>query len=363
MISSPALFRLGENCSKWWAKLQYVTRQLRLQPRPDQTDQRNARAYSVPLWRDAYAASAGGGLYESELILADRYFRPGQVLLDVGCGGGREAFGFVQRGLKVIAIDVCSELIDAAKARAEKLGVEDRPAFFIGSLTALDFPPASFDVVYLSSDIYAGTPGSRNRVKVLEQCARIMRPGGLVIFPVNLSPPDSVRVRLLVEAPRNLVRWLFPELVPEPGDRWALSGTAPNPPVLFRHLFFNEEEVVSETKRAGLRFVERTFDFFVTQSPGAAQTDHIAVRSAPRVHPSVAAQSYGNELLLVHLENGGTFSLNETARRMWELINDGCSPKEVAERLAAHFDASKERLEADAAELIRQLEAEAVLNG
>jgi|GEM_PF-3882412 len=363
MISSPAPFRLGESYSRWSAKLRYITRQLHLQPRPDQTDKRNAWAYSLPVWLDAYAASAMNGLYESELVLCNRYFRPGQAVLDVGCGGGREAFGFLQRGLRVTAIDVCSELIDAAKAAAEKLGVEDGPTFRIGSLTALDFPPASFDVVYLSSDVYAGTPGSRNRVKALEQCARIVRPGGFVIFPVNLSSPDSARARLLVEAPRNLVRWLLPELVPERGDRWAPSGTGPNRPVLFRHLFFSEEEVVSETERAGLRLVERTFDFFVTQSPGPAQTEWIAVRPAPRVHPSVAAQAYGNEMLLVHLENGRTFSLNATARRMWELINDGCSAKEVAERLAAHFDASKERLEADAAELIRQLEAEAVLNG
>src|SRR5262249_12869920 len=222
---------------------------------------------------------------ESELVLADRYLRPGQKLLDVGCGGGREAFGFAQRGLKVTAIDVCSELIDSAKAAAEKLGVEDRPTFCIGWLTALDFPPASFDVVYRSSDVYAGTPGSGNRVKALEQCARVVRPGGLVMFPVNLSSPDSVRVRLLVEGPRNLLRWIFPELVPERGDRWAASGTGRNRPVLFRHLFFNEEEVVAETERAGLRLVERSFDFFVTQSPRPTQTERSGVLTAPRVHP------------------------------------------------------------------------------
>jgi SAM-dependent methyltransferase len=351
----------GKTDSSLWAKWKYVFRQVRLRPSPDHADQDNARAYSLPFWHDAYASSAMRGLHESEILLCDRYFHAGQTLLDVGCGGGREAFGFAQRELQVTGIDVCPKLIASAKAAAEKLPNGRAPTFCVGSLAALDFSPASFDAIYLSSDIYAGIPGKRNRVKALAQCRRIVRPGGLVIFPVKLSPPDSVRTRLLVEAPRAAVRWLVPELVPEPGDRWGPQGTGPNPPVLFRHSFFAEEEVVSEAKSAGLRFVERAFDFFVTQSPRSAQAERAEGVSAARVHPSIAAEPYGREMLLVHLENGTAFTLNETARRMWELVADGCSAREVAERLAGQFETSRERLEADAAELIRQLEAEAVL--
>src|SRR5262249_44192377 len=148
--------------------------------------------------------------------------------------------------------------------------------------------------------------------------------------------------------PRTAVRWLVPELVPEPGDRWKSEGTGPNPPILFRHSFFDEEEVVSEAKSAGLRFVERAFDFFVTQSPGAAPAGRVAAAdSSARVNPSIAAEPYGREMLLVHLDNGTAFTLNETARRMRELVADGCSASEVAERLAGQLETSKERLEAD----------------
>ena len=355
------LHSFGKTESSPWAKWKYLFRQFQLRPSPDQANENTARAYSLPSWHDAYAASAKIGLHESEVVLCDRYFRPGQTLLDVGCGGGREAFGFVQRDLHVTGIDVCPKLIVDAKAAAEKLLDRRAPTFRVGSLTALDFSPASFDAIYLSSDIYAGIPGKRNRVKALAQCRGIARPGGYVIFPVKLSPPDSYRTSLLVEAPRAAVRWLAPELVPETGDRWGPQGTGPNPPVLFRHSFFDEEEVVSEAKSAGLRFVERVFDFFVTQSPRPAQADCVATGAAARVHPSIAAESYGREMLLVHLENGNAFTLNETARRMWELVADGCSAREVAERLAGQFETSRERLEADAAELIRQLEAEAIL--
>ena len=350
----------GKIDSSPWAKWKYVFRQFRVRPSPDQADKNNARAYSRPSWYDAYAGSAMTGLHESELFLCDRYFHPGQALLDVGCGGGREAFGFAQRGLRVTAIDVCSKLIASACTIAEKLP-RGAPNFCVGSLSALDFLPASFDAIYLASDIYAGIPGRRNRVNALAQCRGIVRPGGFVIFPVKLSPPDSIRLRLLVEAPRTAARWLSPELVPEFGDRWGPQGLGPNPSVLFRHSFFDEEEVVSEAKSAGLRFVERAFDFFVTQSTATAQADCIAAVAARRVHPSIAAEPYGREMLLVHLENGNAFALNETAHRMWRLVADGCSAREVAERLAGQFETSRERLEADAAELIRQLEAEAIL--
>src|SRR5215813_13134925 len=267
----------GKIESSRWAKWKYVFRQFRVRPSPDQADNNNARAYSLPSWYDAYAGSAMNGLHESEVFLCDRYFHPGQALLDVGCGGGREAFGFAQRGLRVTGIDVCTRLIASACKIAEKLP-RGAPNFCVGSLSALDFPPASFDVIYLASDIYAGIPGRRNRVNALAQCRGIVRPGGFVIFPVKLSPPDSI---------------------PAP--------------------------------------------------------------AAKRVHPSIAAEPYGREMLLVHLENGNAFALNETAHRMWQLVADGCSAREVAERLAGQFETSRERLEADAAELIRQLEAEAIL--
>ena len=357
-------FTFGKTDSSCWAKWKYVLEQLRLRPSPDQVDADIGRAYSLPFWHKAYAGSSMHGLHESEILLCDRYSRPGQALLDVGCGAGREAFGFAQRHLQVTGIDVCPKLIDDAKAAAGHLLNGRAPQFSIGSLTRLDFPRASFDIIYLASDIYAGVPGRRNRVQVLERCRHIVRPGGWVIFPVKLSPPDSARLHLLVEGPRTVLRWLLPKLIPEPGDRWRPEGTGPNPPVLFRHSFFKEEEVVSEAKSAGLRFVERAFDFFVTQAPWSAQADRVtAAGCLTRVNPSIAAEPYGREMLLVHLDDGTAFTLNETARRMWELVADGCSAREVAERLSGQFETSQERLEADAAELIRQLEAEAVLRG
>src|SRR5262249_16539711 len=200
-----------------WAKWKYLLGQFRPRPSPDQVDNHNVWAYSLPSWHDAYAGSSTLGLHESEVLLCDRYFRPGQALLDIGCGAGREAFGFARRDLQVTGIDVCPKLIADAKTAAGQSLNGRAPNFCVGSPTRLDFPPASFDAIYLASDIYTGVPGRRNRVKALARCRHIVRPGGWVIFPVKLSPPDSVRIHLVMEVPRTAVRWLIPGLVPNAG--------------------------------------------------------------------------------------------------------------------------------------------------
>src|SRR5262249_52771074 len=182
--SSRMSLTIGKTDSSCWAKWKYLLGQFRLRPRPDQVDTDNERAYSLAPWHDAYACSSMLGLHDSELLLCDRYFRPGQALLDIGCGAGREAFGFAQRDLQVTGIDLCPKLIADAKAAAGQLLNGRAPTFRVASLPRLDFPPASFDIIYLASDIYTGVPGRRTRVKALERCRHIVRPGGWVIFPV-----------------------------------------------------------------------------------------------------------------------------------------------------------------------------------
>jgi hypothetical protein len=188
----------------------------------------------------------------------------------------------------------------------------------------------------------------------------MVRPGGLVIFPVKLSA-RSLGSELMVDAPRAAARRLFPEFVPEPGDRWAPQGPGPNPPVLFSHAFRNADEVLSEAQSAGLLFIERIDDFFITRAPQQPSTKHTKQRPVARPHPGLAAEALGRDMLLLQLEQGTAFTLNSTARQMWELIVQGCSAKEVSRRLAPQFHISRARVEADAAELIRQLEAESIL--
>ena len=43
---------------------------------------------------------------------------PGQRLLDVGCGPGRHAYGFAQRGIEVVGVDISQRFVDLANENA-----------------------------------------------------------------------------------------------------------------------------------------------------------------------------------------------------------------------------------------------------
>ena len=56
----------------------------------------------------------------------------GKTILDVGTGKGRFAIDFALRGDKVTACDISKEMLDIAKKRAKRVGVESKITFELG---------------------------------------------------------------------------------------------------------------------------------------------------------------------------------------------------------------------------------------
>jgi SAM-dependent methyltransferase len=78
------------------------------------------------------------------------HLRPGQSLLDVGCGPGTittDLALLVAPGA-VVGLDAVTDVVDQARRRAEGLGLANL-RFEVGDLFALGYPDASFDVVHL----------------------------------------------------------------------------------------------------------------------------------------------------------------------------------------------------------------------
>ncbi|MCC6323403.1 class I SAM-dependent methyltransferase [Candidatus Nomurabacteria bacterium] len=65
----------------------------------------------------------------------------GAHILDVGCGGGRDAKYFIKKGFKVTGIDMSSVLINIAKKEVPKASFKEM------DILKLDFPINSFDAV------------------------------------------------------------------------------------------------------------------------------------------------------------------------------------------------------------------------
>ena len=105
-----------------------------------------------------------------------RHLRPGQDLLDVGCGPGTITVDLAARVApgRVLAVDVSSDPLDEARALAAQRGV--RVEFAVGDVYALEPADDSFDVVHAHQLLQHLT----DPVAALREMARVCRPGGVV---------------------------------------------------------------------------------------------------------------------------------------------------------------------------------------
>jgi ubiquinone/menaquinone biosynthesis C-methylase UbiE len=101
------------------------------------------------------------------------------AVLDVGCGTGVVARAIASRdgfAGTVTGIDQSPDFIAVAETLAANEGVDDRVRFAVGDAHQLDFPAASFDAVVAHTLV----SHVRDPLAVLEEAARVVRPGGLV---------------------------------------------------------------------------------------------------------------------------------------------------------------------------------------
>ncbi len=105
-------------------------------------------------------------------------------LLDVACGSGGPTLRVVSRtGCEAHGIDINEDGIAAAQAQAEKGGVNDRATFqAFDAGTRLPFESDTFDAL-ICLDSINHLP---DRAERLRDWARVLRPGGRVVFTDNI---------------------------------------------------------------------------------------------------------------------------------------------------------------------------------
>jgi len=101
--------------------------------------------------------------------------------LDVGAGTGILTLELARRGLTVVGLDKFGEALEMLQTKAARDGLDS----LLHSVQAdmndrLPFPPSSFDIVTsLRANRYITDLGH-----LLSEIARVLRPGGLFVFPV-----------------------------------------------------------------------------------------------------------------------------------------------------------------------------------
>ena len=99
---------------------------------------------------------------------------PGGTLLDVACGSGQLALMAAKDGLEVTGVDIATNLVERARARAKTAGLRAR--FEEADAEALPFADAQFDVVTsLIGAMFAPRPDL-----VAAELLRVCKPGGII---------------------------------------------------------------------------------------------------------------------------------------------------------------------------------------
>ena len=108
-----------------------------------------------------------------------------QTLLDAGCGTGAYAAAFVSRVKGIVAIDLNPKMLAAAKSRFNGAKSPTPVRFCRAAIDTLPLAGAAVDAIMLNQVLHhlgdsAQTGWARYR-KVFAECARILRPGGILI--------------------------------------------------------------------------------------------------------------------------------------------------------------------------------------
>ncbi len=136
---------------------------------------------------DAYWQQQGDQFDPRRQSLLTRYVRSGDRVLQVDCGPGVLAARMIALGAHVVGTDLSAEAVRRARAR----GVDVRQVNL--DRQPLPFDDASFDVVVSDSQI-------EHRVdyrRYLDECARVLRPGGRLALCVPNAAHWRVRWWLL----------------------------------------------------------------------------------------------------------------------------------------------------------------------
>ena len=102
----------------------------------------------------------------------------GQTVLDVGCGAGVDLARFAKGGAIVTGVDLAPSAIALAKANFDQQGL--RGTFEVADGERLPFADDRFDLVFAHGVVqYTANPQ-----RLVDECRRVMRPGGQAIFQV-----------------------------------------------------------------------------------------------------------------------------------------------------------------------------------
>lgn len=112
-----------------------------------------------------------------ERLPFSKLFTKGSNILDIGCGGGRDAKFFIEKGLHVTGIDTSSVLIKLAKKEVPKAN------FSCIDLLDTNFPKDTFDGIWAEAVLLHLK--RKDIPKALKKIHKILKTNGIVFVEVK----------------------------------------------------------------------------------------------------------------------------------------------------------------------------------
>src|SRR6185369_12335028 len=185
------------------------------------------------------------GLMDWERDLVARFVRPGEAVLVVGAGSGRDVIALVERDCQVTGVEPAAVALGLARTvlRARQL-----PATLIEGFFEDVAVPGRFDVVMFSYYCYSYIPQARRRIAALSKAASCLTAGGRILVSYPPMPGPHPFLIRFARATAAICRtdWRL-----EPGDYVTVQSSA------FRGYVhaFAEGEIEREAQAASLDVV------------------------------------------------------------------------------------------------------------
>jgi len=125
-------------------------------------------------------------LRDRSLKLMAKVFRPGDVVLEIGCGTGTETLALAKRGIRVIATDISSRMLDVLRKKAAAEGllsmvvpIHCRPYEIMSKVR-----DEGYDSVDGAYSTYGAVNTEPRLDDMLSSLHEVIRPGGTLILGV-----------------------------------------------------------------------------------------------------------------------------------------------------------------------------------